>query len=170
MPIAIVTNLAPQLASGDVVAILSNGGFDGIYEKLPAALKAAPAELIHVCRYRSLHAPGFILGIPVAHRHDSMGDRQQAMCCRSTAGLMWVVRTGLHLAGIRVEAVWEQPLDLSQHYLFLSNHVSNLDPPVLLPLLPERSSAFLKRSLMKIPILGWGMRGPTSSPWTATAA
>jgi UDP-N-acetylmuramate: L-alanyl-gamma-D-glutamyl-meso-diaminopimelate ligase len=36
---AIVTNLVPRLASGDVVAILSNGGFDGIYEKLPAALE-----------------------------------------------------------------------------------------------------------------------------------
>jgi UDP-N-acetylmuramate: L-alanyl-gamma-D-glutamyl-meso-diaminopimelate ligase len=36
---AIVTNLVPRLASGDVVAILSNGGFDGIYDKLPAALK-----------------------------------------------------------------------------------------------------------------------------------
>jgi len=30
--------LAPELRSGDVVAILSNGGFDGIYEKLPARL------------------------------------------------------------------------------------------------------------------------------------
>ncbi len=37
---AIVTNIVPQLASGDVVAILSNGGFDGIYQKLPAALEA----------------------------------------------------------------------------------------------------------------------------------
>ena len=36
---AIVSYLAPQLESGDVVAILSNGGFDGIYEKLPARLK-----------------------------------------------------------------------------------------------------------------------------------
>jgi UDP-N-acetylmuramate: L-alanyl-gamma-D-glutamyl-meso-diaminopimelate ligase len=36
---AIVSALAPRLNSGDVVAILSNGGFDGIYEKLPAALK-----------------------------------------------------------------------------------------------------------------------------------
>jgi UDP-N-acetylmuramate: L-alanyl-gamma-D-glutamyl-meso-diaminopimelate ligase len=36
---AIVTNLTSRLASGDVVAILSNGGFDGIYEKLPAALQ-----------------------------------------------------------------------------------------------------------------------------------
>jgi UDP-N-acetylmuramate: L-alanyl-gamma-D-glutamyl-meso-diaminopimelate ligase len=36
---AIVANLTPQLAPGDVVAILSNGGFDGIYEKLPAHLR-----------------------------------------------------------------------------------------------------------------------------------
>ena len=36
---AIVNSIAPQLRSGDVVAILSNGGFDGIYEKLPARLK-----------------------------------------------------------------------------------------------------------------------------------
>jgi UDP-N-acetylmuramate: L-alanyl-gamma-D-glutamyl-meso-diaminopimelate ligase len=36
---AIVNAIAPQLASGDVVAILSNGGFDGIYEKLPSRLK-----------------------------------------------------------------------------------------------------------------------------------
>jgi UDP-N-acetylmuramate: L-alanyl-gamma-D-glutamyl-meso-diaminopimelate ligase len=35
----IVNRIAPQLASGDVVAILSNGGFDGIYEKLPVRLK-----------------------------------------------------------------------------------------------------------------------------------
>ncbi|HVT98463.1 MAG TPA: UDP-N-acetylmuramate:L-alanyl-gamma-D-glutamyl-meso-diaminopimelate ligase [Acidobacteriaceae bacterium] len=36
---AIVTNLARRLEPGDVVAILSNGGFDGIYEKLPASLR-----------------------------------------------------------------------------------------------------------------------------------
>ena len=36
---AIVTNLTARLESGDVVAILSNGGFDGIYEKLPASLR-----------------------------------------------------------------------------------------------------------------------------------
>jgi len=41
---AIVTNLVPRLAPGDVVAILSNGGFDGIYEKLPAALRRLAAH------------------------------------------------------------------------------------------------------------------------------
>jgi UDP-N-acetylmuramate: L-alanyl-gamma-D-glutamyl-meso-diaminopimelate ligase len=35
---AIVEGIAPRLHSGDVVAILSNGGFDGIYEKLPARI------------------------------------------------------------------------------------------------------------------------------------
>jgi len=36
----IVQIVAPELRSGDVVAILSNGGFGGIYEKLPERLKA----------------------------------------------------------------------------------------------------------------------------------
>ena len=35
---AIVDAIAPELRAGDVVAILSNGGFGGIYEKLPARL------------------------------------------------------------------------------------------------------------------------------------
>ena len=36
---AIVQVIAPDMRSGDVVAILSNGGFGGIYEKLPARLR-----------------------------------------------------------------------------------------------------------------------------------
>jgi UDP-N-acetylmuramate: L-alanyl-gamma-D-glutamyl-meso-diaminopimelate ligase len=35
----IVQTVAPEMRSGDVVAILSNGGFGGIYEKLPARLR-----------------------------------------------------------------------------------------------------------------------------------
>jgi UDP-N-acetylmuramate: L-alanyl-gamma-D-glutamyl-meso-diaminopimelate ligase len=36
---AIVQTAAPEMRSGDVVAILSNGGFGGIYEKLPVRLR-----------------------------------------------------------------------------------------------------------------------------------
>ncbi len=71
---------------------------------------------------------------------------------------MMVVRTGLRLAGIRIEPVWQQPLDFTERYIFLANHVSNLDPPILIPLLPLPIAVVLKRSLMKIPILGWAMR------------
>jgi UDP-N-acetylmuramate: L-alanyl-gamma-D-glutamyl-meso-diaminopimelate ligase len=37
---AIVAAIVPELKAGDVVAILSNGGFGGIYEKLPRAIAA----------------------------------------------------------------------------------------------------------------------------------
>ena len=45
----IVREIAPRLREGDVVAILSNGGFGGIYDKLPAALAARdlPAAATH---------------------------------------------------------------------------------------------------------------------------
>ncbi len=40
----IIDTIAPEMRSGDVVAILSNGGFGGIYEKLPARLRALAGE------------------------------------------------------------------------------------------------------------------------------
>jgi UDP-N-acetylmuramate: L-alanyl-gamma-D-glutamyl-meso-diaminopimelate ligase len=39
----IVEAIAPELRSGDVVAILSNGGFDNIYDKLPRRLRELSA-------------------------------------------------------------------------------------------------------------------------------
>jgi UDP-N-acetylmuramate: L-alanyl-gamma-D-glutamyl-meso-diaminopimelate ligase len=39
---AIVAAITPELRAGDVVAILSNGGFGGIYEKLPQAIERLP--------------------------------------------------------------------------------------------------------------------------------
>jgi UDP-N-acetylmuramate: L-alanyl-gamma-D-glutamyl-meso-diaminopimelate ligase len=41
---AIVSTIAHELKSGDVVAILSNGGFGGIYEKLPERLRQLGAR------------------------------------------------------------------------------------------------------------------------------
>jgi UDP-N-acetylmuramate: L-alanyl-gamma-D-glutamyl-meso-diaminopimelate ligase len=41
---AIVNAIAPELRQQDVVAILSNGGFGGIYEKLPQRLRALAAR------------------------------------------------------------------------------------------------------------------------------
>ena len=38
---AIVAEMTPRLREGDVVAILSNGGFGGIYEKLPRAIEGS---------------------------------------------------------------------------------------------------------------------------------
>lgn len=43
---SIVKLIAPDMRSGDVVAILSNGGFGGIYEKLPARLKEIHSKAV----------------------------------------------------------------------------------------------------------------------------
>jgi len=44
----IVLTIAPEMRSGDVVAILSNGGFGGIYKKLPARIRALAGEAASV--------------------------------------------------------------------------------------------------------------------------
>ena len=69
-----------------------------------------------------------------------------------------IVRTGFRLAGIRVEATGSEHVPAGKACIFMANHVSNLDPPALLPNIPGRTSVFLKRSLMKIPVLGYGMK------------
>lgn len=67
-------------------------------------------------------------------------------------------RAALALAGIRVEVTGLERIPSGQACIFMSNHLSNLDPPALIPRIPGRTSAFLKRSLMRIPILGYGFR------------
>jgi 1-acyl-sn-glycerol-3-phosphate acyltransferase len=70
---------------------------------------------------------------------------------------MWIMRTGLKLARIQVQVSGREHIP-SRPCIFMANHVSNLDPPILLPELPFRTAFFLKRSLIRIPILGLGMR------------
>jgi 1-acyl-sn-glycerol-3-phosphate acyltransferase len=69
-----------------------------------------------------------------------------------------IVRTGYFLARIRVEVTGRELVPKDTACIFMANHVSNLDPPALIPNIPGRTSAFLKRSLMNIPVLGWGFK------------
>jgi 1-acyl-sn-glycerol-3-phosphate acyltransferase len=70
---------------------------------------------------------------------------------------MWIARAGVRAAGIRVEVRGLELVPAGVSCIFLSNHVSNLDPPVLLPVVPGRTSVLLKKELMKIPLLGTAM-------------
>jgi 1-acyl-sn-glycerol-3-phosphate acyltransferase len=71
---------------------------------------------------------------------------------------MWIAATGIRWAGIRVCAQGLENIPRSQACIFMANHVSNLDPPVLLPLIPGRTAVFVKKALMKIPFIGMAMR------------
>jgi 1-acyl-sn-glycerol-3-phosphate acyltransferase len=71
---------------------------------------------------------------------------------------MWGAWTGVKLAGVKVETSGLENIDPSQTYIFMSNHTSNLDPPILLPLIPRRTSVMAKKELFSYPILGETMR------------
>jgi 1-acyl-sn-glycerol-3-phosphate acyltransferase len=71
---------------------------------------------------------------------------------------MWITNAGVRAAGIKIEMTGLENVPPGRSCIFMSNHVSNLDPPVVLPLLPGRSSVLLKKELMNIPILGRAMR------------
>jgi 1-acyl-sn-glycerol-3-phosphate acyltransferase len=71
---------------------------------------------------------------------------------------MGTMRLGVRFGGIKVRVAGLENVPKGESCIFLSNHVSNLDAPVLLPSLPGMSSVFLKESLMKIPLLGTAMR------------
>jgi 1-acyl-sn-glycerol-3-phosphate acyltransferase len=71
---------------------------------------------------------------------------------------MWGAWNGVRLAGIHVKTVGLDKLDPARTYIFMSNHVSNVDPPILMPLIPRRMSVMVKKELFRVPVLARLMR------------
>jgi len=71
---------------------------------------------------------------------------------------MWVAWTGVRIVGVKVRTVGLEKIDPARSYIFMSNHISNLEPPITLPLIPRRTSVMVKKELFKVPILGRIMR------------
>jgi 1-acyl-sn-glycerol-3-phosphate acyltransferase len=65
---------------------------------------------------------------------------------------------GIRIAGVKVETEGLERFDHARTYLYMSNHTSNLDPPLQLPLIPRRTSVMAKQELFRYPILGEVMR------------
>src|SRR5271157_874942 len=73
-------------------------------------------------------------------------------------GTRFMLHSSCWMAGVRFHVTGMENIPRDQACIFMSNHVSNLDPPALISLIPGRTSAFMKRSLMNLPILGTGFR------------
>jgi 1-acyl-sn-glycerol-3-phosphate acyltransferase len=71
---------------------------------------------------------------------------------------MWSAWTGVRLTGIKVQTVGREQLDPQRNFVFMSNHVSNIDPPIMVPLIPRRTSVMVKKELFNYPLLGKTMR------------
>lgn len=75
------------------------------------------------------------------------------------ANFLYFVGMGFaHLAarisGAKIKMLGLDKIDPAGTYIYMSNHVSNLDPPVLIPMIPRRTSVLAKKEIWRIPILG----------------
>jgi 1-acyl-sn-glycerol-3-phosphate acyltransferase len=70
----------------------------------------------------------------------------------------FIVRTGYFVAGIRLRAEGREQVPAGRACIFMANHVSNLDPPALIALLPGYTAAFSKRSVFNIPVFGYCLK------------
>lgn len=71
---------------------------------------------------------------------------------------MWAAFTGVRLTGVKVEVIGRDRFDPQGTYIYMCNHVSNLDPPIVVPLIPKQCSVLVKKELFRIPILSTAMR------------
>jgi 1-acyl-sn-glycerol-3-phosphate acyltransferase len=63
----------------------------------------------------------------------------------------------LMIAGVKVSTYGADRLDKSKSYIFVSNHQSYFDIPVLMHSIPNNVRFVYRENLTKIPVLGWGM-------------
>ena len=62
------------------------------------------------------------------------------------------------ILGIKVEVKGLDLLDREKAYIFMANHESFLDGPLLFYLIPRLPRVILKKSIFRIPVLGQGMK------------
>jgi 1-acyl-sn-glycerol-3-phosphate acyltransferase len=73
-------------------------------------------------------------------------------------GTRFMLSSSCWMAGVRFRVKGLENVPSDRACIFMANHVSNLDPPALISLIPGRTSAFMKRSLMNLPVLGTGFK------------
>lgn len=81
---------------------------------------------------------------------------------RITKPLYWYVKAAIGIApkilGIKVKVSGRENIDRNQTYIFMANHLSFMDGPLLLWLIPHHARIIFKKELIWIPIIGQGMK------------
>ena len=68
---------------------------------------------------------------------------------------MKIARVAVWLTGTKVEIRGLDKIDPAGTYIFMSNHVSNLDGAILVTRIPRRTSILAKKELWRLPVLNW---------------
>ncbi len=68
------------------------------------------------------------------------------------------IRLGPKILGVRIEITGIDVVEKHKSYIFMSNHLSFLDGPLLYFVIPQPIRVILKKEIFRIPIIGLGMK------------
>lgn len=81
---------------------------------------------------------------------------------KSSRPLTWAgkqaMRLGPRILGVRVEVTGVDVVEKNKSYIFMSNHLSFLDGPLLYLVIPQPIRVILKKEIFRIPVIGSGMK------------
>jgi 1-acyl-sn-glycerol-3-phosphate acyltransferase len=69
----------------------------------------------------------------------------------------WTMRFSRAVLGITVETSGLERFDAGGTYIFMANHASFLDGPMVFTIIPQSVRVILKKSVFAFPVLGWIM-------------
>lgn len=70
----------------------------------------------------------------------------------------WAMRVSRRVLGIEVEVSGLDRIDPRTAYIFMPNHLSFIDGPLVLTIIPGAARVILKQSVLRIPVVGMAMR------------
>ena len=68
------------------------------------------------------------------------------------------IRLGLKILGIRMKVLGNDRIDKQKPYIFMPNHLSNLDAPMVFSLIRQKTSVISKKDIFRIPFVGQAMK------------
>jgi len=70
----------------------------------------------------------------------------------------WAMGLSAEILGIKIEVSGVDKIDHKTPYVYMANHLSFLDGPMLFMLIPQLIRVILKKEVFRVPIIGQGMR------------
>ncbi len=70
----------------------------------------------------------------------------------------FAVALGRPIVGIRLDISGRETVDRKKPSVFMANHLSFLDGPLLFLVIPQSVRVILKKEIFRIPIVGWAMK------------
>lgn len=70
----------------------------------------------------------------------------------------WAMRVGHRILGLRIQVSGLDRMDKSKTFVFMPNHLSFLDGPLMFMLIPQSARIILKKEIFRIPIIGQCMK------------